>query len=500
MGLIERTGNMKKIEYLRKSQFDRDFQDLSVEETLKRHRKQLAEFCERQKIHVDVILEEVVSGESLSQRPQMQKLLELVNTGEYDGIVCMDLDRLSRGSGFDSGYITQVLQVNGCKIITPDKTYDLNDQADEQFSDMKFMFSRYELKTITKRLVNGRKQSVGEGKFIGSTPPYGYEKIKLKGEKGYALKPLPKEAEVVKMIFDLYVNHNLGYKNVAHKLNELGIEARTENGWTQHSIYHVISNPVYIGLTRWGANPVKKTIIEGRLKKKRYHTKGYQTFDGRHEALISEDVFEKAIEIRNRKTHPSVAKRNPIQNPFASLIKCAGCKKTIRYGSTHHYKCENKECDCRSTPANQIEPLIVEKMTEYLHQYKINIENEPETVKLDGTLDAYRKELEELEAQQDKLCDLLEQGVYTTQMFTSRNQKLTERIKNLQEAIKSLTSELEKDDQGVNLIPTTEALLESYDTLTGAEKNQVWLQILDHIDYYRKRGTDDIEIILYPRF
>lgn len=491
---------MKKIEYLRKSQFDRDFQDLSIEETLKRHRKQLAEFCERNKIHVDVILEEVVSGESLSQRPQMQKLLELVNTGEYDGVICTDIDRLSRGSGFDSGYITQVLQVNNCKIITPDKTYDLNDPLDEQSTDMKFFFSRYEFKTITKRLVGGRKQSVSEGKFIGATTPYGYERVKLKGEKGYILKPLQKEAEVVKMIFDLYVNHNLGYKNIAYKLNELGIEARTENGWTQHSIYHVLSNPVYIGKTRWGANPVKKTIIEGQLKKKRYHPKSYQTFDGRHEPLISEYLFEKTIELRNRKTHPSVTKKNPIQNPFATLIRCAGCEKTIRYSSNHRYKCENTDCDCRSTPADQIEPIVVEKMTEYLHKYKIRIENEPQIVKLDGTLDAYKKELEELENQQDKLCDLLEQGVYTVQMFTNRNDKLTERIKNLQEAIKSLTSELEKEDQGAHLIPTTETLLESYDTLTGAEKNQVWLQILDHIDYYRKRGTDDVQIILYPRF
>lgn len=491
---------MKKIEYLRKSQFDRDFQDLSIEETLNRHRKQLAEFCERNKIHVDVILEEVVSGESLSQRPQMQKLLELVNTGEYDAVVCMDLDRLSRGSGFDSGYITQVLQVNHCKIITPDKTYDLNDQADEQFSDMKFMFSRYELKTITKRLVNGRKQSVKEGKFVGSVPPYGYEKIKIKGEKGYVLRPSEKEADIVKMIFDLYVNQNMGYRNIASKLNEIGIEARTENGWTQHSVYHVLSNPVYIGRVRWGANPMKKTIEDGQVKKKRYHTSDYATFEGKHEPIITEDLFEKTIELRNRKTHPSVAKHNPIKNPFATLIKCGKCGKTIRYSGNLRYKCENKECDCRCTKAEEIEPIVVEKMTEYLQKYKIKIENEPQTIKLDGTLDAYKKELEELENQQDKLCDLLEQGIYTVQMFTTRNQKLTERIKNLQETIKSLASELEKGDQGVNLIPTTETLLASYDSLTGGEKNQVWLQILDHIEYYRKKGTDDIEIILYPRF
>jgi DNA invertase Pin-like site-specific DNA recombinase len=152
----------KYIEYLRKSQMDRDFENLSVEETLNRHRVILAEFVKSKRLNVEVILEEVVSGESLTSRPKMLELLELVNTGDYDGVICMDIDRLSRGSGMDSSYIMQVLQTNDCKIITPQKTYDLNNESDEQFADMKFMFSRYELSTIRKRLITGRDTSVKE--------------------------------------------------------------------------------------------------------------------------------------------------------------------------------------------------------------------------------------------------------------------------------------------------------------------------------------------------
>ena len=75
-------------------------------------------------------------------RPEMMRLLDLISTGMYAGVVCMDIERLSRGSSMDSGYIMQVLQVNNCKIITPGKTYDLRNDSDEQFTDMKFMFSR----------------------------------------------------------------------------------------------------------------------------------------------------------------------------------------------------------------------------------------------------------------------------------------------------------------------------------------------------------------------
>ena len=69
--------------------------------------------------------EEVVSGESLSARPKMQRLLELVGTGAYAGVVCMDIERRSRGSSMESGYIMLILQVNNCQIITSGKVYDL---------------------------------------------------------------------------------------------------------------------------------------------------------------------------------------------------------------------------------------------------------------------------------------------------------------------------------------------------------------------------------------
>ena len=62
------------------------------------------------------------------------------------------------------------------------------------------MFSRYELKTITKRLVRGRNQSASEGKFLGSMAPYGYRAYKLPGTKGNSLQIEPNEAEIVRMI------------------------------------------------------------------------------------------------------------------------------------------------------------------------------------------------------------------------------------------------------------------------------------------------------------
>ena len=232
--------------YLRKSRMDTDYDEVSVEETLSRHRQILDRYCKDKKLNVVEVLEEVVSGESLAARPQMMRLLDLVSTGMYAGVVCMDIERLSRGSSMEAGYIMQIFQTNYCKIITPGKTYDLQNESDEQFTDMKFMFSRYELKTINKRLVRGRNQSASEGKFMGSMAPYGYRPYKLAGQKGNSLRIEPEEAKVVQMIYDMYGKQGMGYNAIAYALNDMHIPAR-KGQWSQTSIVNILTNEVYLG-------------------------------------------------------------------------------------------------------------------------------------------------------------------------------------------------------------------------------------------------------------
>ena len=277
--------------YLRKSRMDTDFNEISVEETLSRHRQILESFCKQRRLNVVETLEEVVSGESLYARPKMMRLLELVNTGMYAGVVCVDIERLSRGSSLESGYIMQILQTNSCKIITPSKTYDLQNESDEQFTDMKFMFSRYELKTITKRLVRGRNQSASEGKFLGSVAPYGYRVYKLPGTKGNSLQIEPAEAKIVQLIFDMYGKQGIGYNTIAYQLNQMHIPSHS-GVWGQTSVVNILNNEVYLGMIRWKREPTKRAVKDGMLTKKRILSKDYELYEGLHDPIISQEQWD----------------------------------------------------------------------------------------------------------------------------------------------------------------------------------------------------------------
>lgn len=190
--------------YLRKSRFDRDYAELSIEETLKRHKAILDKVAGDRGYYIAQVYYEVVSGESIAARPEIQKLLEKVAAGFYAGVLVVDLERLARGNSADQAYISQVFQFSGTKIVTPAKTYDPGNEFDEEYFEFGLFMSRREYKTINRRLVRGRDSSASEGKYIGSIAPYGYRRVKLENEKGFTLQPEPGEAETVQKIFRMF--------------------------------------------------------------------------------------------------------------------------------------------------------------------------------------------------------------------------------------------------------------------------------------------------------
>lgn len=499
------------IEYLRKSQMDRDYEDLTVEETLNRHRAILADFVKRKKLNVTVQLEEVVSAETLSARPKMLELLELVNTGEFDGVICMDIDRLSRG--YESGYIMQILQMNGCKIITPDKTYDLNNEQDEQFADMKFMFSRIEHKTINKRLKAGLASSKREGKYVGSVAPYGYEIVKIKGEKGNTLKILPEEAKIVQMVFDWYTKDGLGGGQIANRLNDLHIAPRSAAEWIPTTVRQMLSNEHYIGKTIARKTPIKKRFVDGKLVKKVYRNKDYDVYEGRHEPIISDEQFELAQKIRKEKHVPPAKISYEVTNPFAGLIRCELCgslMNRVAPKSTSkaklRYRCKKaRYCGCKSHIDTEVEEAIVEAMREWLDGYIINLGTElpVEDDGLETSLEMLNKRLEDLFEQQDSICELHEKGEYSDRLFKRRNDAIEKEIDQTESDIADLEKKIaersETQTAQLNIIPTTQRLLENYDTMTGKEKNDLWKEVLHKVTFRKTEKKGRFDITIYPK-
>ena len=182
--------------YLRKSRIDLDAERSGEGNTLLRHKTTLLELAKRQNRTIGEIYEEVKSGETIAARPEMQRLLADVEAGRWDAVLVMEVERLARGDSIDQGIVSQAFKSSGTLIITPAKTYDPNNEFDEEYFEFGLFMSRREYKSIRRRMEAGKRAAVREGKYMGKTAPFGYRRDRVENGKGWTLEIVPEEAEI----------------------------------------------------------------------------------------------------------------------------------------------------------------------------------------------------------------------------------------------------------------------------------------------------------------
>lgn len=511
--------------YLRKSRADLEAEARGEGETLARHEKILLGLAKKLKLPIGDIKREIVSGETIAARPVMQQLLSEVGQGMWAGVLVMEVERLARGDTIDQGIVAQTFKFSDTKIITPMKTYDPTNEFDEEYFEFGLFMSRREYKTITRRLQTGKITSVKEGKFLGNKPPYGYLRVKLPNQKGYTLQPHPEQAEVVKMIFDLYVHQRVGVALIVRRLNELHIPPAKGDVWVNASVQNILRNPVYAGKIRWNFRPQKKILANGQIAKERPRTRpeDWIVVDGLHEAIIDQATFDEAQKLLAQNPSRPCPKYSPIQNPLAGLIVCGVCgRKMVRRPYTKKQlpatlMCPSTACKNISSHLVYVEERLLQALEAWLQDYKLTWDLDNNNTNQKNKIDIKQKaikrledELKNLEKQRNSLYDLLEQGVYSTDTFLERSKLISERIAQAQQDRQSLLDELElekKREEGQKvIIPTIEKVLELYKiTEDAALKNELLREVVDKAVYtktekgHRRKRSDQFELVLYPK-
>lgn len=163
--------NPRVCRYLRKSRDDGEGE--SLQETLARHMRITEAMAADRGWGIDETYEEVVSGASIGDRPEMMRLMADMRDGRWDVVVVVDVSRLSRGDGSDQSRISNVFRLTGTKCLSDYRIYDLDNADDLELFERKLQSSRDEYKSITKRLRRGVDATVAEGYSAGGIEPYG---------------------------------------------------------------------------------------------------------------------------------------------------------------------------------------------------------------------------------------------------------------------------------------------------------------------------------------
>lgn len=518
---------MRACMYLRKSRADLEAESNSNIDTLARHREQLNALSLKMGIPVLKEYKEVVSGDSIAARPVMQELLADIENGLWDAVFVVEIERLARGATVDQGIIAQTFKYTNTKIITPLKTYDPNNDYDEEYFEFGLFMSRREYKTINRRLQAGRLASVKEGKYIGGSTAYGYEKVKLKNDKGYTLEMVPDEASIVKLIFDWYVNGELqpdgshkplGTYSIARKLNDLGVKPKCGDTWQPSRVRDMIKNPVYAGKIRWAYRKYVKSMENGAISVHRQtnETKAYHS-DGMHPPIIDEFTFARAQDIMNNRVHKPVPSRHRLTNPLAGLVYCSKCGRSMtrNAGKKHSSPCLvclNVECDTKSALLYLVEERVLLALKQWCDKTEIELKNQksvkPSTRPIENALKASKQELTKLYKQKNKIYEYLETGTYTPDVFNSRMFVINEKIDTVQATVieleQQLSSLVDVEQKKRELIPKIKNLLDVYDSLDVYQKNGFLKEVLSKVVYARSRNNskkrimDDFTVEIYP--
>ena len=508
--------------YLRKSREDIESEKYGEGETLARHEKILTTLAEKRNLTIGKIYREVVSGETISERKEMQKLLKDVENEKWTGVLVVEVERLARGDTADQGRVSKAFKYSHTKIITPVKTYDPDNEFDEEYFEIGLFMSRREYKTINRRLQRGREISVSEGKFVGNIAPFGYDRIKLKDAKGYTLAINQDEAPIVKEIFRLYTFESNTISSVVKQLNNINLKPRLSNEWTISSVKDILSNPTYIGKIVWNRRKQKKKTKNGHLIISRPRNQEYLIYDGLHEPLIHINTWDLVQEKRKRNI-PKVKHNNIVQNPLVGLVFCEKCGKPMQrrpYTKADNPAtliCSNSKCDNVSSKLYIVEDKIIGALKIWLKNYKIDYDNLQSNSKADNnkmieqSITSTKKALEKENTKLNKIYDFLENGVYSRDEFINRSKSIKDNIQSLEEKLKEYQELLAKNEeiqtQKEVIIPKLENVIDLYHKLETAEDKNILLKsIIAKITYLKveksiKKDSDptNFELHIYPK-
>ena len=455
----------------------------------------------------------------------MQRLLSDVLAGNWIGVYVMEVERLARGDTMDQGLVSHAFKAAGTYIISPAKVYNPNDPTDEEYFEFSLFMARREYKTINRRMQGGRLQSVMEGKFIGSRPPYGYRRVKLQHDKGYTLAIHDEEARIIRQIFSWYL-HGIdgspaGIARISTHLQELHVPTGEQGTtWKPSRVHQILINPTYTGMIQWGKEKTIRTVTTSGVTKRRILQSHGDLYNGLHPAIIDDETFQVVQKkLHGYQKHLPVRKDHPLSNPLSSLIICSNCGHALSglpacSRQPARLRCLTHGCPTVGCNLPIVENAILDTLRSWLDDpgsLHTPPEDDDETSILVSSLETLQSDRTKLTAQITRIQELLEQDVYTVDQYSTRFSSLQDRLRTIDDNIASVQSKLSTRPvyyTPAELTPTIIHLLDEYGTSTAEQKNQLLRLCISKVIYTKTKWaianakhqpSSNIILDIYPR-
>lgn len=396
-------------------------------------------------INKEHIFEDIgISGTKATKRASFQDMIALAKGKEhpFDVILVWKFSRFARNQE-ESILYKSLLKRSGVTVVSVSEPI-----IDGPFGSLierilEWMDEYYSIR-LSGEVRRGMMQKALNGGYNGSIP-YGF----VMGDNNIPV-PVPEQVQVVKNIFDLYANQRQSISNITMALNNSGYRTAKGNLFERRIVHYILGNPFYVGKIRWNYAPTAR----GKEK-----TGDVVIRDGKHEAIISQDLFDRAQELlkKSYETFHSIPRRIPTaaaKHWLSGMLKCSHCGSSLAFsnGKYKYFKCwkYNKgQCDHGNyIPLKKAEAYVIDGLKHLLLSDSLSYEKIP-TKTLDVDHDALQARLRDIEKKQERIKIAYMDGIDSLDEYKT-NKELLENQK--KEILRQLAPKKQKGDKSSDSI------------------------------------------------
>jgi len=426
-----------------------------------------------------IYADEGISGKDITGRPAINEMIADIQSGHVKNVVVYKIDRLTRSTA-DLIYLVDLFNQYGCAFNSLSESIDTQTASGRMFLKIIGIFAEFERENIIERVKLGLEKKVKEGYSLCSrTASYGY--TREDGEKIQTINEA--EAQVVKDVFDMYVNKGMSLMAIAKHMNILKVPTKENAAWNCTTVRRILTNANLIG-------NVRHHITDG--------TADFE-YDGLHEAIVSEELFDEAQKILAKNKKVSKTKKPREENYFSGFLMCEKCgKKLLTHGIYKKaedgsksyiggYLCPNRQfkaCDATGMSHNKVEKAFqdyIDQISTFNVSDKIELQ-EQERQRQDQLtqITAYQEKLRQLDTKEREIMNKYVDNEIEFEDYTS----MKNRIRNDKQFVQSELDKLqmpEPDEATVCREDIVSDLKENWQNLNKSEKRQFLTKFVQKI-------------------
>ena len=465
--------------------------------------------------YVEGYVDEGISGASTKKRDNFLRMIADAKAGLFDFIITKEISRFSR-STLDSIRYTQELLEHDVGVLFQ------NDNINTLDSDSEFLLvvmagvAQDEIRKLSEWLKFGFRQAIKNGHVLGNDKLWGYDK------KDCVLTINETEAKVVRRIFHLYANEQMGIRRISQQLFDEGFTSRKGNAFNVLTIRHILENPKYKGW--YCAN--KSQTVDYRSKRKIFLDESEWVMypDPSIPAIVSEELWDRANALYKQRSaqmmsHQSAAEFHN-RYPYSGKIICEEHGTSFYRQVLNSSKGKKEVWQCRvyrnrgraacSAPqmrTSELNKIMAEIFSQMIHNkqgivdavVKV-IQSVPQEHDFQQDIRRMESELSAIHAKKDRLLDMSIEGVISTVEFKQRNDGFNQQIQALGQQLAILKAEEEKSLISTEQLNKIKATLEDDLSFQNGIRSELVTTILDHIVVKKGSTKEEFHLDIYLKF